>query len=290
MSLPGESHLVGLVGDGVLPSLSPAMHEAEADHHGLRYLYRPLDLAVMGRAPEDVGAILHEGAALGYSAFNITHPCKQLVLDALNEVSDDTRRLGAANTVLVQGDRLVGHNTDHSGFASGLAEGLPGADLGHVVLLGSGGAGSAVAYAVLSAGAQRLDVVDLDAARAAERAEALAALFPSATVHAAGPQALPALLGSATGLVQATPIGMHHHPGMPLDAALLHARLWVADVIYRPVETELVRTATALGCRVLDGGHMAVGQAVDAFELITGVRPDRPRMRRHFLDLVAAGR
>lgn len=290
MSLPGESHLVGLVGDGVLPSLSPAMHEAEADHLGLRYLYRPLDIEAMGRAPEDVGPILREARALGYTAFNITHPCKQLVLEALDEMSEDTRRLGAANTVLVEDGRFVGHNTDFSGFASGLAEGLPGADLGHVVLVGSGGAGSAVAYAVLAAGAERLDVVDVDPDRARERAASLAALFPAAIVGAADTAALPELLGSATGLVQATPIGMHHHPGMPLDAALLHPGFWVADVIYRPVETELVRAATEMGCRVLDGGHMAVGQAADAFRLITGLEPDRARMRRHFLDLVAEGR
>ena len=107
----------------------------------------------------------------------------------------------------------------------------------------------------------------------------LAALFPQATVSAWASAALPDLLAAATGLVQATPVGRHHHPGMPFGAELLRPELWVADVIYRPVQTELVRTATALGCRVLDGGHMAVGQAVDAFRLITRVEPNRARMR-----------
>lgn len=284
-----ESYLVGLVGDGVLPSLSPALHEREADVLGLRYLYRPLDLAEMDRPATDVGAILREGAALGYNAFNIIFPCKQLVLAHLDEIDEDAARLGAVNIVLVRDGRLVGLNTDCTGFASGLASGLPGANLSLVVLLGSGGAGSAVAYALLAAGTERLDVVDIDADKAQERAESPAALFPRATVQSSGTEGLPDRLGGATGLVHATPVGMHHHPGMPLDGGLLRRDLWVADIVYRPVRTELVKSAEALGCRVLDGGNMAVGQAVDSFRLITGLEPDRARMRRHFLDLVAAG-
>jgi len=83
---------------------------------------------------------------------------------------------------------------------------------------------------------------------------------------------------------------MHHHPGMPVDPSLLRPRMWVSDVVYRPVRTQLVEAAEALGCRTLDGGHMAVGQAVDSFRLITGIEPDRDRIRAHFLELVAAGR
>lgn len=290
MSTTNESFLVGLVGDGVLPSLSPPMHEHEADALGLRYLYRPLDLAAMGRSAGDVGSILREGAALGYSAFNVTFPCKQVVLEHLDEVTEEARRLEAVNTVLVRDGRLLGHNTDSSGFAAGLTAGLPDADLRRVVLVGSGGAGSAVGHALLSAGAERLDVVDLDADRAESRAGSLAALFPAATVRGGGLESLTDRLAAATGLVHATPVGMHHHPGMPVPAPLLRPDLWVADVVYRPVRTELVRTAEALGCRVLDGGHMAVGQAVDAFRLITGADPDRQRMRAYFLELVAAGR
>lgn len=290
MSTPAESQLVGLIGDGVIPSLSPALHEQEADQHGLRYLYRPLDLETMGRRPEEVGAIVREAAALGYTAFNITHPCKQTVLASLDEVSEDARRLGAVNTVLVREGRFIGHNTDFSGFATGMASGLPGADLTRVVQLGAGGAGSAVAYALLAAGAKALDIVDVSLERAAERAGSLAALFPDVEVNPAPTTALPDLMAQATGLVQCTPIGMHHHPGLPLDANLLRPDLWVADIIYRPVRTELVEAATALGCQVLDGGHMAVGQAVDAFRLITGLQPDRDRMRAHFLSLLAEGR
>jgi shikimate dehydrogenase len=287
MSTPSESYLVGLIGDGITKSLTPPMHEREAGHLGLRYLYRPIDLAVIGKPGTAVGELLLAGRDLGYNAFNITHPCKQLVLEHLDEVSDDARRLGAVNTVLVRDGRFVGHNTDFSGFGTALATGLAGAKLDMVVQLGTGGAGAAVAYALLMAGVKSLYVTDIDPARAAERAAALADMFPDRLVNAASAEELPGLLAAADGLVNATPVGMHHHPGTPLDLALVEPRHWVADVIYLPLETELIKDARAKGCATLDGGYMAVGQAHDAFRLITGLAPDAARMRRHFLELTS---
>ena len=92
----------------------------------------------------------------------------------------------------------------------------------------------------------------------------------------------------ADGLVHCTPVGMAAHPGVPLNLDLLESRHWVADIVYRPIETELVRGARAKGCEVLDGGRMAVGQAADAFRIFTGLEADPDRMRAHFLELVAA--
>lgn len=290
MSTVEESYLVGLIGDGVLPSLTPALHEAEGDAHGMRYLYRPLDLAAMGRSAVEVGRILVEARALGFSAFNITHPCKREVLSVLDAIDQVAQAVGAVNTVLVEDGRFVGHNTDVTGFASALSAGLPGADLDSVVLVGAGGAGSAVAHALLGAGVRRLAIVDVVDAAATRLAAETAAAFPAAQVEPAAPADVPALLGHASGLVNASFVGMHSHPGIPVDAALLHPGLWVADIVYRPVVTELVAAARAAGCRVLDGGQMAVGQAADAFRLITGREPDRARMHAHFLELIAAGR
>ena len=290
MSTVSESYLVGLIGEGITQSLTPPMHEREADHHGLRYLYRPVDLTEIGLPGESVGDLLRQGRNLGFNAFNVTHPCKQRVLDHLDEVADDAARLGAVNTVLVRDGKFIGHNTDFSGFGTGLAHGLSGATLDNVVQLGAGGAGSAVAYALLKAGVQSLTLVDLDPARVAARAAALAELFPGRQVAAAGRDGLADALSKADGFVNTSPVGMHSHPGLPIDADLLQSRHWVADVVYRPVETELVRAASAKGCRVLDGGHMAVGQAVDAFALITGIAPDTARMRQHFLELIGQGR
>lgn len=290
MSTVTESYLVGLIGEGIVQSLTPPMHEREADHQGLRYLYRPVDLAEIGLPGESVGDLLRQGRNLGFNAFNVTHPCKQLVLEHLDEVSDDAARLGAVNTVLVRDGKFIGHNTDFSGFGTGLAHGLPDAKLDSVVQMGAGGAGSAVAYALLKAGVRSLTLVDLDLARVTERAAALAGLFPDREIAAASREDLADAVSRVDGVVNASPVGMHSHPGLPLDPDLLRSTQWVADVVYRPVETELVKAAAAKGCRVLDGGHMAVGQAVDAFALITGTVPDPARMRQHFLELIAQGR
>jgi shikimate dehydrogenase len=289
LSTTAESYLVGLIGDGVAPSLTPPMHEAEADAHGIRYLYRPIDLDLLGRPGGDVGDLLRAGRELGFSAFQITYPCKQLVLEHIDSVSPDAERLGAVNTVLIRDGKFHGENTDFSGFDRALRAGLAGAKLDRVVQLGAGGAGSAVAYALLSSGVRHLSLIDLHAGRVAERVNALRALFPDRIIEAHTSDELQAELAVADGFQQCTPIGMHHHPGSPIDIELLEDRHWVSDVVYRPVETALVKAALAKGCRVLDGGQMAVGQAVDAFRLITGVEPDAERMRRHFLGLLAQG-
>lgn len=288
MSNRSESCLIGLVGDGVMPSLSPYMHEREGDVQGVRYLYRPIDLHELDLPASAVGDLLQSAYRMGFNGLNITHPCKQLVLEHLDEIAPDAARLGAVNTVVIQDGRFIGHNTDFSGFAAALASGLPDAKLDRVVQLGAGGAGSAVAYALLTAGVQTLDLVDMDPARGTERAAELAGFFPDRTITARTTAELPQLMPAADGLVHCTPVGMAAHPGTPLDMALVEPRHWVADIVYRPIETELVRESRAKGCRVLDGGRMAVGQAADAFRIFTRLEPDAERMRAHFLELIAA--
>jgi shikimate dehydrogenase len=289
MSTRTDSYLVGLIGEGATHSLTPALHEQEAERHGLRYLYRCVDLTVLGRPAEDVGALLSAGRELGFNAFNITVPAKQLALPYVDELSDEACRLGAVNTVLIRDGKFIGHNTDFSGFGTALRNGLPDAELGSVVQLGAGGAGAAVAYALLDAGVEHLSLFDLDPARSRERAAALSELFPDRKIESGLLSGVGEALVTADGLVHATPVGMHAHPGVPLDPELIESRLWVADIVYRPVQTELVKAAAAKGCRVLDGGHMAVGQAADAFRLITGLDPDAARMRQHFLSMLEQG-
>lgn len=290
MSTISESYLVGLIGEGTSHSLTPALHEREAEHFGLRYLYRPVDLTVLRRPATDVGELLRAGRELGFNAFNITVPAKQAVLQYLDELSDDAARLGAVNTVLIRNGRLIGHNTDYSGFGTALREGLPDAELDRVVQLGAGGAGAAIAYALLAAGARSLILADLDPARSAERASAMSGLFPDRDIRPVPLEDAAEALADADGLVNASPVGMQGHAGVPLDPSVIRPRQWVADIIYRPIETELLRAAADKGCRVLDGGHMAVGQAVDAFRLITGLEPQAARMREHFLTLLRQGR
>ncbi|MGY1692699.1 shikimate dehydrogenase [Geodermatophilus sp. SYSU D01105] len=279
--------LVGLVGTGIGPSLTPPLHEREADQLGLRYLYRRLDLDRLRRPATAIGEVLAAARLAGYDGLNVTHPCKQLVLPHLDELSPDAEALGAVNTVVLHEGRAVGHNTDWSGFARAFDRGLPDAALDRVALLGAGGAGAAVAHALLTLGTARLTIVDVDVQRAVELAGSLSERFGTARAAGGGLATLPVALADADGLVHATPTGMAAHPGLPLDAGLLRPDLWVADIVYRPLETQLVRTARDLGCRVLDGGGMAVFQAVDAFRLFTGVEPDAERMLAHFTSLVS---
>jgi shikimate dehydrogenase len=267
-------HIVGLIGAGIGASLSPALHEREAVRQGLAYEYRLLDVDELGRPAAELVADAH---AAGFTGLNVTHPCKRAVVDHLDELSPEAGAVAAVNTVVFADGRAAGHNTDVSGFRASFARGLGDAPRDSVVLLGAGGAGAAAAHAALSLGVGRLTIVDVEPGRA----RALVRRLGDDRVAAGD---LDALAG-ADGLIHATPTGMAAHPGLPLPEELLHERLWVADVVYRPLDTELLQRARERGCRTLDGGGMAVFQAADSFALFTGLEPDRERMLADFAEL-----
>ncbi|MGJ7906755.1 shikimate dehydrogenase [Actinopolyspora sp. H202] len=282
-------HLTGLIGSGIGPSLSPALHHREADALGLRYLYRRFDLDPNDHPGDAFGELLRAARGCGFDGLNITHPYKRVATEHLDELSPNAAALHAVNTVVFDSRGSVGHNTDWSGFARALDSGLPNAPLGTVVLLGAGGAGSAVAHALATLGTGSLHIADADPDRSSELAEAVNERCSATRAHSASMDRAGMLpkhvLDRAHGLVHATPTGMAEHPGMPVPTESLRPGMWVAEVVYRPLCTELVRTALARGCRVLDGGRMAVFQAADSFRLFTGVEPDTERMLRHFARL-----
>ena len=276
--------LLGLIGTGIQRSLSPALHEEEGRHHGLRVHYQLIDLGRTRAGAEALPELVRAARVMGFAGLNITYPCKQSVIPLLDALSEEARAIGAVNTVVCEGDRLVGYNTDGSGWIWGFRRALPGADLSRVVLLGAGGAGSACADAVLRLGAQQLVIVDQDPSRAAVLAERLARHFPGRVRPAADAAAG---LHDATGLIQATPVGMAQLPGMPLPEQLLRPSMWVSEVVYVPLETPLLQAARRIGCRTVDGGYMNVGQALGAFKLFTGRDADPARMDAHFRRLVS---
>lgn len=278
--------LAGLVGRGIGASRSPALHEREGAEQGLRLIYRLIDLDRLRLGAEALPELLTAAERMGFAGLNITFPFKQAVIPHLHELSADAAALGAANTVVLRDGRRIGHNTDGSGFAEAFRRGLPDAPRGCVLQLGAGGAGTAVAHALLAEGAGRLAIADTETARAEGLAADLRARFGAG--RAAAVHDLAAAVAAADGVVNCTPVGMAKLPGMPLPAALLHPRLWVADIVYFPLETELLRSARATGCRTLHGGGMAVFQAVGAFRLFTGREPDAERMLRHFAAMSAA--
>ncbi|MFC3068870.1 shikimate dehydrogenase [Phenylobacterium soli] len=274
----------GLVGDGIQGSRSPALHEEEAAALGLQLTYVRFDLADPATPQRSLEEVLDYAQGAGFAGVNVTYPYKQQVIALLDELSPQAERLGAVNTVIFKDGRRTGHNTDWFGFRENFRRGLPEAPRERVAQLGAGGAGLAVGYALLEEGVGQLVVFDLDRARAQAFVETLGRLFGPERV-AIGSD-LAGALGAANGVVNCTPIGMTRHPGSPAPAELLTPRLWVADIVYVPFETELLRSARAAGCRTLDGGGMVVFQAAEAFRLFTGVTPDAERMRARFLDSI----
>jgi shikimate dehydrogenase len=259
------------------------MHMQEGEEQGFRYLYRLVDLTRLRLGVDALPTLLAAAEKMGFNGLNITHPCKQAVIAHLDELSDDARALEAVNTVVLKDGKRIGHNTDWSGFAEPFRRKMSGVALERVVQLGAGGAGSAVAHAALTLGVKELSIFDVDGGRAERVAASLSAHFGGGRARAGSD--LAGAIAAADGLVNATPIGMDAHPGIPLPAELLRRDLWVAEIIYFPLETELLKRARGLGSRTIDGGGMAVFQAVAAFRLFTGIEPDSDRMLAHFASM-----
>jgi len=271
----------GLVGSGIQYSGSPALHMDEAAALGLRLRYELFDFDPRNDCPGALSAVLDETQRQGYAGLNITYPYKQSVLALLDELSVEAEALQAVNTVIFRDGRRHGHNTDWWGFAESFRRGLPDVQMQRAVQLGAGGAGSAVAYAAAKLGIQRLTLVDRDPERARTLAERLADIAPEMATHTAtSPEEA---MAEADGLIHATPIGMAKSPGIALSVHCLRSQMWVAEVVYVPLITELLAAARDRHCRTLDGGGMAVYQAAAAFRLFTGIEPDSERMRRNFL-------
>ncbi len=277
------SVLVGLVGAGIQQSRTPALHEREGAEQGLRYIYKLIDLNELGIDKSVLPEILTGAQRFGFAGLNITHPCKQDVLPLLDELTPEAQALGAVNTVVLKEGRRVGHNTDWWGFAESFRRELPDVPRNRVVQFGAGGAGAAVAHALLTLGAGEVTIVDTDGERADRLVASLKQRF--GVSRASVDKDLAASLAAADGIVNTTPLGMANYPGMAIPAPLLRPELWVADIVYFPLETELLREARARGCRTMSGGGMAVFQAVAAFRLFTGRDPDIARMLRHFAEM-----
>jgi len=285
--MSGQRSLVGLIGANIMSSLSPALQEDAFAAAGIRGTYHLMDLdRLPGRRLEHLLAAVK---AAGFDGINVTFPCKQAVVPLLDEVSVEAQQIGAVNTVTIAQDgHTVGFNTDRIGFRRNFEEGLGRACVEgkSAVLVGAGGAGRAVAFALLDLGAAMVIVHDTNTAHATALVVDLVLHYGAARCQLTG--SLPDAMAMAAGVVNATPVGMQGIPGNPVPVAALSASHWVADVIYTPMETQLIKAARAAGARVLTGGGMCVHQAAATFRLFTGVQPDVERMRRTFAAALAA--
>lgn len=278
-SVAGAPVVIGLVGRGIELSRSPIMHEREGARIGLPYTYVLIDFDKLKLPDSALGEVLNAAERLGFAGLNVTHPHKQSVVQHVTRLVPEASAIGAVNTVVLKNGERVGHNTDCWGFMESFREGMADCSIGSVTQFGAGGAGAAVGYALMELGVSNLMIIDRDHERGEHLAKRLGARFSG---HVSAARSVEDSLAKSDGIVNATPVGMAKYPGVPFQPELLSARHWVAEVIYIPQTTELLRCAGQLGCRMLTGTGMAVYQAVRAFELFTGIAPDRAAMARHF--------
>ncbi|THD65358.1 MAG: shikimate dehydrogenase [Bradyrhizobium sp.] len=275
-----QRFLTGLIGAPIAHSASPAMHERAGDALGVRCLYQLIEVAGANR--EELRALLDGVRRLGFAGVNVTFPYKEAVLDLLDELSPTAAALGAVNTIVVSDGRLFGHNTDTTGFARAARDLVASSGRGAVAVIGAGGVGKAIVFALADLGVSEIRIFDTDRAKADGLAARLRASHGIVVVDR-----VEDALRDAVGLVNGTPVGMLPSRGTPVPDALLHDGLWVADVVYSPLWTPLLLAAKARGARIMTGGELAIYQAVDAFELFTGLTPSIIEMRNAFDDVMA---
>lgn len=272
--------LTGLIGAPIAHSASPAMHERAAEALGLRGHYQLIEVA--GADAAGLRMMLEGVRRLGFAGVNVTYPYKEAVVPLLDALAPGAASMGAVNTVVVGDGRLTGHNTDTTGFARAVRPLL--APSGNAVaVIGAGGVGKAIAFALASLKVADIRIFDSAPARA-EKLAAMLAPRGGARVAASVEEALEGV----TGLVNGTPVGMLPNRDTPVPVGLLRADLWVADAVYSPLITPLLAAAREKGARIMTGRELAIYQAADAFELFTGLAPSTEIMGEAFDAVMAA--
>src|ERR1700716_1849626 len=279
---PRQSFLTGLIGAPIAHSASPALHQQAADALGVRCHYQLIEVAGAGR--DELKVLLEGVRRLGFAGVNVTFPYKEAVVDLLDELSPGAALIGAVNTVVVRDGRLTGYNTDTTGFAQAVTPLVTASSHGAVAVIGAGGVGKAIAFALAGLGVSELRIFDTDHAKAAHLAARLEGHVRTAVTHSVED----ALRGVA-GVVNGSPVGMLPSLGTPVPDNLLHAGLWVAGAFYSPLWTPLLTAARARGATVMTGRELAIYQASDAFELFTGLVPSIAQIGIAF-DVVMAKR
>ncbi|MGB8397641.1 shikimate dehydrogenase [Bradyrhizobium sp.] len=263
--------LTGLLGAPIASSAAPAMHERAAAALDLCCHYHLIEIA--GATREELSVLLEGVRRLGFAGINVTFPYKEAVVDLLDELSPAAALIGAVNTVVVRDGRLTGHNTDTTGFARAVSELVSASSHGDIAVIGAGGVGKAIAFALAGLGVAGLRIFDRETAKATQLAAQLQGHVRTSATHS-----VEDALHGVAGVVNASPVGMLPSLETPVPDHLLHAGLWVADAVYTPLWTPLLKAARARGATVMTGRELAINQAADAFELFTGFAPSPAEM------------
>lgn len=273
-------YLTGLLGEHIAQSKSPAMHEREAEAHACKLAYQLFDFADLKKSAADLDKMVDAALHMGFAGLNVTHPFKRHVIRCLDEVSAEAAAVGAVNTIVFRAGKKIGFNTDCPGFLKAFEEELGDVNRQRVLLLGAGGAGSAVSTALMQLGVKELYIHDRQETQAQSLVEKLVFQHPEIQVQALAASDLDSL--KVEGIINATPVGMREFPGLPLPKACIQKQHWVVDIIYFPLKTALLAHAETVGCRTMNGARMAVYQAAEAFTLFTGLPANRARMLTGF--------
>lgn len=274
-----KSLKLGLIGDNIAASRSPRLHRLAGAQNGVQVTY---DRLVPREIGEDFETILAACPSRGYRGVNVTYPYKERAARLVTIDDPLVRAIGAVNTVLFEDDGPRGFNTDHSGFAAAYAQLRGDQPPGAVLMIGTGGVGRAVAFALVALGADALRLVDRDPARAESLAADLRRAAPGlpVTVHAGAADGA----AGAQGLINCTPLGMVGNPGTPLPRAAMAGADWAFDAVYTPADTEFLTDARLQGLTILSGWELFFHQGVHAWRHFAGLPLDIAALRADLLD------
>ena len=276
-----STQFCAVIGNPIGHSLSPAIHNAAFDHLNLDFVY------VASRVEDVRGALAGVRALSNFRGLSVTIPHKVEAMRYVDEIADVDRSIGAINTVIHEGDKLIGLGTDGPGALKALTDAGVVVDGKHILMLGSGGAARAIAFTLARTTAMReLAVLDInDAMLHGLTADLQAGTDAAITAQTLNDKALATAMEAADIIIHCTPVGMHPHE----DASLIPVELYrpeqvVFDIVYTPLETKLLSEAKSRGCRTIPGVELFVNQAVLQFERFTGVDAPVEVMRRVVLE------
>ena len=268
---------LGLIGNSIKRSKAPKLHELAGSLAGIHVAYEKLVPPDLGL---DFGRVFEDCRAGGFRGVNITHPYKEQVTH-LVDCDPLSAQVGAVNTVVFGDDRPVGYNTDCSGFMAAYRDTYADMNPGRVAVIGAGGAGRAIAFALCALNARAISLAETDPSKANGLAARLKSLYPDIEVIV---EDVIAAAEGADGLVNATPIGMTERPGSAIPPDVIGPQRWAFDAVYTPLETEFLSHARGAGLAVMNGFELFLQQGIQAFEIFTRCKADVIALRRQLQD------
>jgi shikimate dehydrogenase len=266
---------LGLIGDNIAKSQAPMLHHLAGRITGLDVRYDRL-------VPRDLGldfdGVFAMARAQGFRGLNITYPYKEIAFARVSVPDPLVQAIGAVNTVIFEPGGAAGYNTDYTGFVAAYRKEMGQAAPGVVCMIGTGGAGRAVAFGLIALGAGAIRLVDLDRGKAEILATALRQASPETEVVVF--DNVECAAQGASGLINCTPIGMVGYEGTPMPAPVMPGAAWAFDAVYTPIDTQFLQDAAAAGLRVISGYELFFGQGIDAWHIFTNTPIDAAALRQ----------